>query len=149
MCYVLLILTSIHIEYLMIYLLVIYFITITIVLGFLVWDVSQGKHTSQTSIPWKDHYLALLEYAHIHGHCNVPRKDWFDCTLPASATSPIRRYHGNLGEWLHTQKAKLTTSTTSSSADRIVLLRQLVDEGNDRNSYKYLYMHKFHINVSI
>lgn len=93
------------------------------------WDISRGKHTSQTSIPWKDHYLALLEYAKLHGHCNVPKKDWFDCILQATATSPIRRYHGQLGAWLLIQKSKLSGEIAASSADKYALLRQLVEEG--------------------
>jgi len=94
-----------------------------------VWDISRGKHTSQTSIAWKDHYLALIEYSLIHGHCNVPKKDWFDCTLQATATSPARRYHGHLGGWLFMQKVKFNGPTSSSSADKVAQLKQLVDEG--------------------
>jgi hypothetical protein len=107
--------------------------------GFLQWDISRGKHTQQSSIPWPDHFAALMEYCKEHGHCNVPKKVWYECLLPPTTLSPGKQYCGPLGSWLQAQKQRAkrqltgTVGATDPHPERAAMLQHLVDEGKIQN----------------
>jgi hypothetical protein len=56
-------------------------------------------------IDWNIHYAALEEYGREYGHCNVPFKCVYECTLRgAGEAGGDVSYAGNLGRWLDRQR---------------------------------------------
>ena len=77
--------------------------------GFLTWNICRGKYANQsTSITFMDHFTALLEYSKQYGHCNVPKKDWYQCIIPITEYNPgvEKQYNAPLGSWLYVNKLK-------------------------------------------
>jgi hypothetical protein len=93
--------------------------------GKLLWDASERRGNKTTSGEWRRHYAALLEYRRIHGHCNVPQSQTFECDLSESRTDAA--YTGRLGVWLSTQRVLYKSKRLAP--DRLELLQRLVDEG--------------------
>lgn len=62
-----------------------------------------GKHMGESD--WDIHYLALIEYSKVHGTCNVPQKDEFECDIAGMGEDgqPFK-YKGRLGQWVRSQR---------------------------------------------
>jgi hypothetical protein len=100
--------------------------------GKLLWDASARSGTKvQGAIAWPRHFAALLEYRKVHGHCNVPKSQNFDCLLPAEVVGENgdRNYSGKLGRWLRSQREAKKRTVSQLLPEREELLQSLVDEG--------------------
>lgn len=82
---------------------------------------------------WLAHYAALVIYGRRNGHCNVPYKAYFECTLPWTdkQTNEVGTFRGNLGAWLmhQRQSRKRIGDVSALLPEREALLQQLVDQG--------------------
>lgn len=106
--------------------------------GKLLFDAStigQGNNSKLSDvheISWLAHYLALLEFCRVHGHCDVPFDHVFECELPSPNTNPRSTkflYVDNLGTWLCKQKLTRHGFAGKFLPERELLLQQLVGEG--------------------
>lgn len=106
-----------------------------------------GKHIAESD--WEIHYLALIEYSKIHGNCNIPQKEEFECDLPGMGEGgQTFKYKGRLGQWVRSQRQlkralDMNESTSQKrgdkpehkgtiqtlSPDREAKLQKLVNEG--------------------
>jgi hypothetical protein len=90
-------------------------------------DVAQTGGTPQAT-SWFGHYLALLEYGRMNGHCNLPIDTIFECNLP-DERGRLFFYLDWLGGWLCRQKLAKYGYGRKLLPEREFLLQQLVDEG--------------------
>ena len=84
---------------------------------------------------WVRHFAALRYYCQEHGHCNVPKRDSYECVLPGMGDNgEDYHYVGNLGRWLADQRqAKRGTHVSYKlTPERQTQLQQLVDDGKSR-----------------
>ena len=62
-----------------------------------------GRHVAESD--WEIHYMALLDFCRIHGTCNVPQKEEYECELPGMGQGgEPYKYKGKLGQWLRSQR---------------------------------------------
>lgn len=84
-------------------------------------------------IDWKTNYLALLEYLKEFGHCNVAKKESYECMLEDDLGNKSH-FIDNLGKWLHCQKltkiAYPLNTELGLSTEQDALLQSLVDQGH-------------------
>lgn len=100
--------------------------------GQLVWNSSEGHSRALLDTVWPRHYAALLEYFKLHGTCNVPQKERFECVLPGVGenAAPVQ-YNGQLGRWLANQRRykRVESERHRLHPEREAMLQKLVDEG--------------------
>ena len=108
--------------------------------GSFVWDATQynalNKNKIKSDIEWYRHYTAILHYYEQYGHCNVPAREMYRCTLPGMDTDGgTYEYYSHLGRWLHTQrqaKKGIHSTILQLQPVREALLQKLVDQNKLR-----------------
>ncbi len=95
--------------------------------GYFLWDA--GDFSGQ--LTWSRNYAALLEYCKLNGHCNVPKKAYFECDVEGlGENGGVYHYSGNLGSWLGVQRmSRKGVSGWKLNQQRTDLLQKLVDQG--------------------
>jgi hypothetical protein len=81
---------------------------------------------------WPRHYAALLEYCKKHGHCNVPAREIFTCSIPEQGgndgETTIYHYSDKLGRWVANQR-QYYRDNINLLPERYAMLQTLVDQG--------------------
>ena len=77
---------------------------------------------------WTRSFFALVEYAKIHGDCNISEQSHFECDIQFDQIS--FRYQGNLGKWLRDQRVSFANGTLQKDPAKLGLLLELVNAGN-------------------
>jgi hypothetical protein len=104
------------------------------------WEIAKPRQASCLQFSsqsedgsWMRQYAALVRYGEIHGHCNVPLSETFDCDLPSLTENGItRHYSGRLGVWVRNQRQRRNNAESGGAQltpEHEALLQKLVDEG--------------------
>jgi hypothetical protein len=81
-------------------------------------------------LEWNMNYKALLEFRKEFGHCNVPRRAMYECTIYDTRYNNCGYpYKGYLGVWLTSQRKQHKSGSSRLNPDRERKLQDLVDEG--------------------
>jgi len=116
--------------------------------GKLLWDASSLKpsgpahsnkdYTNEQS--WSLYLAALKVFVQDHGHCDVPLKEIYECTLPGmKEDGSDATFSGLLGDWWshqrqsHKGKSGKKDAVSLLPPDHEELLQKLVDQGNSSN----------------
>ena len=76
---------------------------------------------------WTRSFFALVEYAKIHGDCNISEQSHFECDIYFDQVS--FRYQGKLGKWLKDQRVSFANGTLQKEPAKLDLLLELVNAG--------------------
>ena len=72
----------------------------------------------------------MLQYYKQHEHCNVTRREEYECILSVTGKKENVVYKSNLGSWLHYQKKAMRgNGNCTITKERREKIQALVDEG--------------------
>jgi hypothetical protein len=113
--------------------------------GMLLWDASEQRasvlRSDKSDISWPRNYAALIHYGEVHGTCNIPQRESYECILPGMGENGSDfHFKANLGAWLNNQRKKRKAlGNNKLNPNREALMQSLVDQGIECIYYVFIF----------